>query len=212
MKPHEKYRGVFTDGKNLFTKSPKGSLFGERIIRENKIYYRFWDPYRSKFSASLHRNLKNYFLNRDSRILYLGASFGNTVSFLSDICYEGKIYGVEFAIRPFSSLLNLSNLYTTIYPIMADANYPERYKLYIEGPDIIIQDISQKNQVEIFNKNMNEFPEAKYGFLFLKIRAIDAVKDPRLVLEESLKNLEDVREIINLNPYAKDHYLILIKR
>ncbi len=212
MKGHDKYHGIFTDGKNFYTRSKNQSLFGEKILKENKFIYRLWDPYRSKFSASLHKNLKNYRLEKNSNILYLGASYGNTVSFLSEVIYDGKIFAVEFALKPFASLLNVSKIYNNIYPIMADANFPKKFKIYVEGPDILIQDISQKNQIEIFKENLKTFPNTKFCYLFLKTRAIDAIKDPKDVLEESLKSLDNVKEIINLNPYAKDHYLIFIER
>ncbi|MGC9176101.1 MAG: fibrillarin-like rRNA/tRNA 2'-O-methyltransferase [Thermoplasmata archaeon] len=207
------YYGVYENKGNLFTKSlVPGSEFGEKTIKENGTEYRQWDPFRSKLSAAIKKNLKNYPYRDNTKILYLGASFGNTVSFLSDICFNGKIFAVEFAMKPFASLIHLSERRKNIFPIMEDASFPEKYKIFIEDPDVIYQDIAQRDQVTIFLNNFNLFSSAKFGFLFLKTRAIDAVTEPEKVMREQIRKINNVQEILPLNPFERDHYLIVVKR
>jgi len=213
MMNNTRYFGVYEHKGNIYTKSiVSGSEFGEKILKENNVEYRQWDPYRSKLSAAIKKNLKNYPFRIDSKVLYLGASFGNTVSFISDICSNGKIFSVEFAIKPFASLLHLSERRKNIFPIMEDASNPDNYALFVEDPEIIYQDIAQRDQTTIFLNNLDRFKSAKYGLLFLKTRAIDAVSDPENVMRNEIKNINNVLEILSISPFEKDHYLIVVKR
>lgn len=208
-----RYYGVYEHRGNIYTRAlVPGPEFGEKVVRENNIEYRLWDPYRSKLAAAIRKNLKNFPFKSDSRVLYLGASFGNTVSFISDICTTGKIFSVEFAVKPFASLLHIAERRKNIFPIMEDASMPENYSIFVEEPEIIYQDIAQRDQTAIFLNNMEAFRSAKYGFLLLKTRAVDAVSDPETVMKKEIKNINNVQEILSISPFEKDHYLIVVKR
>jgi len=208
-----RYYGVYERGGEYYTKNlVKGPFFGEKIVKEKNEEYRYWDPYRSKLSAAMKKGLKTFPFRVDSHVLYLGASFGNTVSYISDICVEGKIFAIEKAIKPFSSLLTLSGLRKNIFPILEDANHPERFNIFVDFPDIIYQDIAQKEQTEIFLKNLDFFETVKTAFLFLKTRAVDTVSDPKALLKNEIKKIENVFEVIDIHPYERDHFLIVVKR
>ena len=56
----------------------------------------------------------------------------------------------------------------------------------------------------------------KRGFLFLvvKTRSIDVTKDPKRIINEEMKKLENDFEIIqriDLSPFDKDHAMIVAK-
>ena len=205
------YFNVFEHKGGFYTKNlVKGPQFGERIISIGGEEYRYWDPYRSKLAASMKKGLKNFPFREGSRILYLGASFGNTVSFISDICRSGKIFAVELSYRPFSSLIELSKKRVNVYPIFDDASYPERYTHFIEGVDIMYQDIAQKNQVDIFLRNI-QFYKPSMAFLALKTRAIDTVSDPEDIMKGERRRIGNVLETIRLDPYSIDHYMLVVK-
>ena len=81
--------------------TPGIKVYDERLIREgneenaeNIEEYRIWNPRRSKLAAALLNGLEGFNLNNDSKVLYLGASTGTTVSHISDICNDGLIYAV----------------------------------------------------------------------------------------------------------------------
>lgn len=206
-----RYFNVFEHRGGFYTKNiVSGSQFGEKILRFGGAEYRYWDPYRSKLSASMKKGLKNFPFRLNSRILYLGASFGNTVSFISDICSSGKIFAVEISFRPFTSLLEISRKRVNVYPIFEDASFPERYMHLTEEVDILYQDIAQKNQVDIFLKNLNAY-RPSVAFLALKTRAIDALSEPEEVLEREKKRLGNILETIRLDPYSADHYMLVVK-
>lgn len=51
----------------------------------------------------------------------------------------------------------------------------------VESVDLLYQDISQKNQVEIFLKNMEKF-DVKKAIIMVKARSIDVVMEPKKFL------------------------------
>jgi fibrillarin-like rRNA methylase len=52
---------------------------------ENKIEYRVWNPFRSKLGAAILGGVGDIHMGPGSKVLYLGAASGTTVSHVSDI-------------------------------------------------------------------------------------------------------------------------------
>jgi fibrillarin-like pre-rRNA processing protein len=206
-----RYPGVFTDGRNFYTQSKDSEpVYGERIIQERGKIYRRWEPMRSKLSAAMHLKLRN-FPFKGARVLYLGASTGTTVSHISDIA--NIVWAVELSPISMSKLVSLAERRDNIVPILDDARYPEKYEIFMEKPDVIYQDISQRDQVEIFIKNMHHY-SPKWGFLMLKTRTIDMRKKPKEIMKEKSMLLGkhfSIEEIINISKYQKDHYAIVVR-
>jgi rRNA 2'-O-methyltransferase fibrillarin len=82
------------------------SVYGEKRIsveganEGEKIEYRVWNPFRSKLAASVLAGVDNIHIKPGSRVLYLGAASGTSVSHVSDIVgAEGVVYAVEFSHR-----------------------------------------------------------------------------------------------------------------
>ena len=60
-----------------------------------------------------------------SKVLYLGAASGTTVSHVSDVVGpEGMVYAVEFSHRSGRDLLNVAKKRTNVVPIIEDARHP----------------------------------------------------------------------------------------
>ena len=98
-------------------------------------------------------------------------------------------------------------------PIYGDANKPEEYAQLINGKiDFIIQDVSQKNQIEILKKNADLFLKDKgYILLSLKLSAISSGNE-KTIIETEINNFKKNFEIIDmkkLDPFEKKHILIL---
>ncbi|HRT03347.1 MAG TPA: fibrillarin-like rRNA/tRNA 2'-O-methyltransferase, partial [Candidatus Diapherotrites archaeon] len=94
-----------------------------------------------------------------------------------------------------------------------DANKPEEYAQLINGKiDFIIQDVSQKNQIEILKKNADLFLKDKgYILLSLKLSAISSGNE-KTIIETEINNFKKNFEIIDmkkLDPFEKKHILIL---
>ena len=67
-----------------------------------------------------------------TKVLYLGAASGTTVSHVSDLVGpEGVVYAVEFSHRPGRDLLNVAKTRTNIVPIIEDARHPLKYRILI---------------------------------------------------------------------------------
>lgn len=83
---------------------PGVSVYGEKRIEitegEDKIEYRVWNPVRSKLGAAIVGGVLEMPIVPGSKVLYLGAANGTTVSHVSDLVGpEGVVYAVEFSHR-----------------------------------------------------------------------------------------------------------------
>ena len=207
----------FKDG-NVATKklTPGISVYGEELIQED-VEYRIWNPRRSKLAAALLNGLKNLELDNASKVLYLGASTGTTVSHISDIVTEGRIYAVEFSPTTAKKLVQLSRQRPNIAPILGDATKPKGYLNIVEKSDLVYCDVAQPTQTELFMRNMNLFSrDDGTGLLMIKARSIDVVQKPKKVFKEQEKKLKEkgfkIIEKVKLEPYEKDHIALLVEK
>lgn len=211
---------VIKGKKQLATKNldPGKTVYGEKLIQVEGIEYRTWDPRRSKLGAMVLKKF-NILLKEDSKVLYLGAASGTTVSHVSDIVSEGAVYAVEFSPRSMRDFIGLASRRKNVHPILADAGKPDSYSHLVEPVDLIFQDVAQPNQAEIAARNATRFLK-KDGYLLLSIKArsIDTVANPKEVFKEEIRKLEKAFEpgfeILNakdLMPYHEDHLGVLAK-
>lgn len=207
----------FKDG-NIATKNlnPGISVYGEELIQED-VEYRIWNPRRSKLSAALLNGLKNLELEESSKVLYLGASTGTTVSHISDIAINGRIYAVEFSPTTAKKLVQLSHQRLNIAPILGDATKPKGYLNLVEKVDLVYCDVAQPTQSELFMKNMDLFlKDGGMGLLMIKARSIDVVQKPKKIFKEQEKKLISkgfkIIEKVKLEPYEKDHIALLVEK
>ncbi|MBI2102999.1 fibrillarin-like rRNA/tRNA 2'-O-methyltransferase [Candidatus Woesearchaeota archaeon] len=220
IKPHKVFELFYDEkGRRLYTQNllPGRTHFSERTYREKNIEYREFDPTRSKLAAAVVKGATNIGLRKGDAILYLGASHGYTISFVSDMVgTEGMIFGIDPAPRVMRDLVFLSEQRKNIVPILADANHPEEYETRICGVDIVYQDIAQKNQAEIFLENCRLFlKKGGYGLLAVKARSIDAKRKSKQIFEEIRRKVEKELTVIDyrvLEPLEKDHCMIIVKK
>jgi len=217
MQPTE-HPGIFKKNDKLFTQNPEDCkgirVYNEQLITEDNVEYRSWNPFRSKLSAALLKGL-TIDIAVDAQILYLGAATGTTVSHLSDIIKNGTIYAVETSPVAVINLLKVSEKRPNIIPILADANHPERYISIVPSVDLIYQDISQRNQADIFARNITTYLKPKgIGLIMVKARSIDVALKPKQAYELVCTHLQQqklkIKKTIELTPFEKDHATILI--
>jgi len=209
---------IFTDGKKLYTKNPENCIgtkvYNENIKRIKNVEYRSWNPYRSKISAAMQNGFK-FEINKDYNVLYLGAATGTTVSHFSDILTDGIIYAVEKSAISMKKLLDICRKRKNIIPLMQDAYHPDRYQNIVGNIDLIYQDISQRNQAEIFIKNIEIFlKKDQKAILMVKARSIDVSKKPDIIYNDIIDKLKinglKIIQKVCLKPYEKDHMAIKI--
>ncbi len=102
-------------------------------------------------------------------------------------------------------------------PILADANRPEMFRNMVGKVDLVYQDVSQRNQAEIFLKNVRSFLKTQgYGILMVKARSVDVTAKPKDIFKEAERKLKEnglkVLETVILKPYEKDHAAITIEK
>lgn len=190
------------------------SVYGEKLLMLHGSEFRLWDPFRSKLAAALTRGLE-FELLPNTRVLYLGASTGTTVSHISDIVgANGRIFAVESSSRVGRELINnVSSRRNNVIPIISDARKPRAYFSIYDTIDLVYCDIAQPDQTAIAMENCNVY--LKRGgtlLLVVKARSIDVTMDPKKVVKREVKKLEDncfrILQVVNLDPFDKDHAFV----
>jgi fibrillarin-like rRNA methylase len=221
--PHQ-FLGVFTikdkDRTSLCTESlaPGISVYGEKLIRHEDKEYRIWSTRRSKLSAAIKTGLSEMPVQPGSRILYLGAASGTTVSHCSDILgNNGTIYAIEFSERTARELIHLAASRNNIVPIVEDARHPTRYASVVAGPiEVVYQDVAQPNQATILYENLKTFCSfGAWGMLAIKARSIDSASNLDEIYSKEISTLDklglQIVDNIDLSPLEKDHRFIVCR-
>ncbi|KAF8624135.1 hypothetical protein AX15_006039 [Amanita polypyramis BW_CC] len=223
VEPH-KHPGVFiAKGKDhmLVTRNiaPGESVYGEKRIsvegeEGTKIEYRVWNPFRSKLAAGVLGGLDNIFIRPGSKVLYLGAASGTSVSHVADIVGpEGVVYAVEFSPRSGRDLINMAKKRTNVVPIVEDARLPNRYRMLISTVDVIFADVAQPDQARIVIFNAQNFLRDN-GHVVISIKAscIDSTMPPATIFANEVQTLREAQlkpiEQVTLEPYERDHAMV----
>lgn len=139
------------------------SVYGEKRVtvedEKGKVEYRIWNPFRSKLAAAMLGGLESVHIEPGTKLLYLGAASGTTVSHCSDmvgqvclnssyyhywktniflekiwhgnVLQDGLVYAVEFSYRSGRDLINVAKKRPNIVPIIEDARHPQKYRMIV---------------------------------------------------------------------------------
>lgn len=194
------------------------SVYGEKLVKQKEVEYRVWDPYRSKLAGAMKKGLNNLPIKKSMKVLYLGASTGTTVSHISDIVgLDGIVFAVEPAIRVGRELIeNVACKRGNVVPIIEDARKPQSYFSIFGKVDLVYSDIAQADQTDIAILNCHCYLKQDATILLvIKTRSIDVTMEPSAVVAHEAKRLKDngfrIDQIINLDPFDKDHSIIHAK-
>ncbi|XP_076305221.1 rRNA 2'-O-methyltransferase fibrillarin [Tachypleus tridentatus] len=223
VEPH-RHEGVFiARGKEdaLVTRNliPGDSVYGEKKIAvedaNGKIEYRVWNPFRSKLAAAILGGVDQIHMSPGSKVLYLGAASGTTVSHVSDVVGEsGLVYAVEFSHRSGRDLIGVAQKRTNVIPIIEDARHPHKYRMLVGMVDTIFADVAQPDQARIVAINAHHFLKNGGHFVIsIKANCIDSTAEPEAVFANEVKKLQAERlkpqEQITLEPYERDHAVVV---
>ncbi|PKU69265.1 mediator of RNA polymerase II transcription subunit 36a-like [Dendrobium catenatum] len=224
VQPH-RHDGVFVaKGKEdaLCTKNMVSgeSVYGEkRVSVQNedgtKVEYRVWNPFRSKLAAAILGGVDNIWIAPGSRVLYLGAASGTTVSHVSDIVGPtGMVYAVEFSNRSGRDLVNMAKKRTNVIPIIEDARHPTKYRMLVGMVDVIFSDVAQPDQARILGLNASFFLKNGGHFVIsIKANCIDSTVPAEAVFAQEVKKLQADQfkpfEQVTLEPFERDHACVV---
>ncbi|KAF7993489.1 hypothetical protein HCN44_010084 [Aphidius gifuensis] len=224
IEPH-RHEGVFiARGKEdaLVTRNlvPGSEVYGEKRIsvdgdNSEKIEYRVWNPFRSKLAAAILGGVDQIHMPPGSKVLYLGAASGTTVSHVADVVGpDGLVYAVEFSHRSGRDLLNVAKKRTNIIPIIEDARHPHKYRMLIGMVDTVFADVAQPDQARIVALNSQYFLKNGGHFVIsIKASCIDSTAKPEAVFAAEVKKLVadnlKPQEQITLEPYERDHAVVV---
>lgn len=225
VQEHKKFKNVYicrSKDDMLLTKNmvPGISVYNEKRISvclddNQKIEYRIWNVYRSKLAAGIVCGLENIHIHPGSKVLYLGASSGTTVSHVSDIVGEtGLVYAVEFSQRSGRDLINLAMKRRNIVPIIEDARHPYKYRMIVGAVDTVFADVSQPDQSRIVIINCEYFLKDNGGVVMsIKANCINSALPAETVFADEVnilkKNEIKPKEQVSLEPFEKDHAIIV---
>lgn len=231
QEPH-RHAGVFiARGKEdmLCTKNvaPGVAVYGEKRISvdapsttgdesgpSTKVEYRVWNPFRSKLAAGILGGLEDIFMRPGSKVLYLGAASGTSVSHVADIVGPtGTVYAVEFSHRSGRDLINMATHRTNVIPIVEDARHPLKYRMLVGMVDCIFADVAQPDQARIVGLNAHLFLKVGGGVLVsVKANCIDSTAAPEAVFAREVVKLREERikpkEQLTLEPFERDHAMV----
>lgn len=224
VEPH-RHKGIFISrGKEdaLLTQNlvPGESVYQEkRISTENpdgtKTEYRVWNPFRSKIAAAVLGGVESLHIEPGTKLLYLGAASGTTVSHCADIVGPtGAVYAVEFSHRSGRDLLGVAKKRTNVIPIVEDARHPHKYRMLVPLVDTIFADVAQPDQARIVALNAQYFLKAGGHFVIsIKANCVDSTLDPNIVFASEVKKLQEENfkphEQLTLEPYERDHAVVV---
>ncbi len=216
VKPTKLY-GVYKVNGKLATLSsiPGFKIHDEKIVKVGKKEYRIWDPTRSKLAAAIKKGMKTWPFKEGTKVLYLGAASGVTVSYISDIVGgRGRIYAVEFSPVSMRDLVLKCEVRENIWPILEDARFPEKYPIN-EKVDVLFEDVAQPDQDRILTINAQKhLRKGGIAMIAIKSQSIDVRKKPKEVYEEVKKRLSkhfEILESLKLDPYEKHHLFLVLK-
>lgn len=205
---------VLVSGGKAYTLNsvPGWRLRGQPVATIEGREYRSWSPYTSKLAAFLLSGGDLSPLTDPGAVLYLGASYGTTVSHLADIAPSATIYAVEFSRKPYMELRKVAAVHAGVIPLLEDARFPEKYRAMVASPSVLVQDVAQKNAVGIMMKNAGAFGSIRHYFLSVKARSIDSSSEPEAVYARVRERLEGETgrraTLTDISRFEKDHVIL----
>merc|ERR1711921_36536 len=109
-----------------------------------------------------------------SKVLYLGAASGTTVSHRS-----GR------------DLLNVAKKRTNVVPIIEDARHPHKYRMLVPMVDCVFADVAQPDQARIVALNSQYFLKNGGHFVIsIKANCIDSTAEAEAVFAGEVKKMQ----------------------
>jgi len=230
VEPH-RHAGIFVargkeDALVTLNSTPGVAVYGEKRISVDgppgadgspgpKLEYRVWNPFRSKIAAAVLGGVDDIWIGPGSKVLYIGAAAGTSVSHVSDMVGpKGVVYAVEFSHRPGRDLINVAKSRTNVVPIIEDARHPLKYRMLVGMVDTVFADVAQPDQARIVALNSHYFlKNGGHSVIAIKASCIDSTAAPEAVFRREVSKLQSENfkplEQLTLEPYERDHAVVI---
>ncbi|GFT35388.1 rRNA 2'-O-methyltransferase fibrillarin [Nephila pilipes] len=223
VEPH-RHEGIFIARGNQDSLLTLNLIPGDTVYNEKRITveednvkkeYRAWNPFRSKLAAAVMGGVEDIHMKRGSRVLYLGAASGTTVSHVSDLVGpDGIVYAVEFSHRSGRDLLAVAQKRPNIVPIIEDARFPQKYRMIVGMVDVVFSDVAQPDQARILALNAHQFlKDGGHYIISIKANCIDSTASTEAVVASEIEKLRNDKlkplESVTLEPFERDHTVII---
>ena len=166
-------------------------------------------------AAAVLGGVDNIWIKPGSKVLYLGAAAGTSVSHVSDIVGPtGAVYAVEFSHRPGRDLINVAKSRTNVIPLIEDARHPLKYRMLVGMVDCVFADIAQPDQARIVALNSHHFlKNGGHSVIAIKASCVDSTAAPEAVFRREVSKLQEENfkplEQLTLEPYERDHAVVI---
>ncbi|NXX55853.1 FBRL methyltransferase, partial [Scopus umbretta] len=173
---------------------------------DTKVEYRAWNPFRSKLAAAILGGIDQIHIRPGTKVLYLGAASGTTVSHVSDIVGPVRTRGGH---RPLGDVTVWSPGVRG-YEVVSSSSlrWPEGMV------DVIFADVAQPDQTRIVALNAHNFLRNGGHFVIsIKANCIDSTAAPEAVFAGEVRKMtgEQMKpqEQLTLEPYERDHAVVV---
>jgi len=142
-------------------------------------------------------------------VVYLGAAGGERAAAIAR--QATSVLAVEKSPVAGLRLVERAKAQADLVPVVGDARQPEAYGPLVPELGLLVQDVAQPDQVEIFLDNADRFQPDR-GYLAVKARSIAVDRPPEQVFDRARERVAeeaDVREIVSLDPHHEDHVMIV---
>lgn len=149
-----------------------------------------------------------------SKVLYIGAASGTTVSHVADLVGPtGAVYAVEFSKRVGRELVNMAKKRTSVIPIIEDARHPQKYRMLVPMVDVVFADVAQPDQARIVGLNSHMFLKNRgHCVIAIKASCVDSTLAPEVVYANEVQRLREEKfrpiDQMTLEPYERDHVIV----
>ncbi len=201
--------------------TPGKDAEGEKLIKQQTkeietstfLEYRVWNPFRSKLGAAILGGIEDINIKPGTKVLYLGAACGVTISHISDIIgSDGLLYAVESSLHDAGKLLTLAKDRLNIIPIVEEASEPWRYQKLVGTVDTIYCDLPGPDQVTVLAANANCFLQPNGAFLIVVSSDAISSENADVVYAKEVMRLRENEfkpyEQLTLEPYERNHAVI----
>ncbi|MEM2146716.1 MAG: fibrillarin-like rRNA/tRNA 2'-O-methyltransferase, partial [Candidatus Jordarchaeaceae archaeon] len=113
-------------------------------------------------------------------------------------------------------LVRVCEVKKNMIPILADARFPEKYRMLVEQVDTIYSDVAQPEQAKLLSDNSEMFLKSGgHTMLAIKAQSIDVTREPSEVYKQETQVLIrkgfEILQVVNLEPFDKAHAMVLAK-